>query len=593
MSLNPKRWLAATLPLICAGTVVVLSPPEAHAATTATIDGATTYQPIDGFGFSEAFGRTSLIRSMSATNQRQVLDLIFSRDTGAGLSILRNGISSTSSSIQPTNPGGPNATPRYVWNGDDDGQVWLSKQAQSYGVSRFYANAWSAPGYMKTNGDEANGGTLCGLQGASCASGDWRRAYANYLIQYTRFYVQEGIPITDIGFTNEPNYTTNYSSMRFTPAQATEFARIIGPLASAAGLKLACCDPVGWNDQRAYSSSILADAEANRYVETHTGHHYSSAPTSPLSTGGKRTWMSEWNPGSSSSSWTTAWDDGTGYDGFTIASSIHTALTAGNVNAYVYWYAISANNTRAFIQGDGTSYSVSKRLWAMAQYSRYIRPGAVRVGATTPDANLRLSAFRNPDGSVVVVALNAGGAAQSTSFSLRGGVTAGTATPYVTNNSSSMAAQSPIGISGGAFTATVPARSLVTYRITGGSTPPTTPATTPPTTPSTTPPTTPPGGSGCAAAYQVVNSWQGGFQADVTVTNNGSAATNGWRVSWTLPSGQSVSQVWNGTLSASGSDVTVSNAGYNGAIAPGGRTTFGMIVSGGSSSPPALTCTST
>lgn len=77
---------------------------------------------------------------------------------------------------QATNPGGPNATPHYVWNGDDDGQVWLSKQAQSYGVSRFYANPWSALGYMKTNGDEANGGSLCGLSGASCASGDWRRA---------------------------------------------------------------------------------------------------------------------------------------------------------------------------------------------------------------------------------------------------------------------------------------------------------------------------------------------------------------------------------------------------------------------------------
>jgi glucuronoarabinoxylan endo-1,4-beta-xylanase len=80
--------------------------------------------------------------------------------------------------------------------------------------------SWSAPGYMKTNGDEANGGSLCGLAGAACASGDWRRAYANYLVQYTRFYAQEGITIDDIGFTNEPDFTATYSSMRFTPAQA-------------------------------------------------------------------------------------------------------------------------------------------------------------------------------------------------------------------------------------------------------------------------------------------------------------------------------------------------------------------------------------
>ncbi|NUT51641.1 MAG: cellulose-binding protein [Saccharothrix sp.] len=596
-SRSRKRLPAAMVSLACvaAATAVVLGQAPASAATTATIDGATSHQSIEGFGFSEAFGRTRVIQALSATNQQQVLDLIFNRETGAGLSILRNGISSTSSSIQPTNPGGPNATPKYVWNGDDDGQVWLSKKAQSYGVNRFYANAWSAPGYMKTNGTENNGGTLCGLQGASCASGDWRRAYANYLIQYTKFYAQEGIPITDIGFTNEPDYTTDYSSMRFTPAQATEFAKIIGPLAGQAGLKLACCDPVGRNAQRNYTSSILADAEANRWVSTHTGHHYSSAPTSPIQTGGKPTWMSEWSPGGSSSSWNTAWDDGSGIDGFTVANSIHTALTGGNVNAYVYWYAVSTNNTRAFIQGNGTSYAVSKRLWAMAQYSRYIRPGAVRIGASTPDANLRLSAYRNTDGSVIVVALNAGTAAQSTAFSLRNsGVTTGTATPYVTNNGSNMAAQSAIGVSGGAFTATVPARSLVTYRITGGpgsTTTTTTSTTTTTTTTSATTTTTTPTGTGCTATYRVVNSWEGGFQAEVEVANAGTATTRGWRVSWTLPSGQSVTQVWNGSLTTSGATATVADAGWNGTLAPGARTSFGFTASGPPGTTPALTCT--
>lgn len=576
-----KRASAALLAAAAAASAVVLGQSPASAATTATIDGATVLQPIDGFGFSQAFGRTNVIRALSAENQQKVLDLIFNRQTGAGLSILRNGISSSGSSIQPTNPGGPNATPRYVWNGDDDGQVWLSKKAQSYGVNRFYANAWSAPGYMKTNGTENNGGTLCGLQGATCASGDWRRAYADYLIQYTKFYAQEGIPITDLGFTNEPNYTTDYSSMRFTPAQAAEFTRIIGPLAAQNGLKLACCDPVGWNDQRNYASAITADAQTAGYVTTHTGHHYSSAPTSPLSVGGKRTWMSEWSPGGSSSSWNTNWDDGSGIDGFTVANSIHTALTAGNVNGYVYWYAVSTNNTRAFIQGNGANYSVSKRLWAMAQYSRYIRPGANRIGATTPDGNLKLSAYRNTDGSVVVVALNTGTSAQSTAFSLRNaGTTTGTATPYVTNNASSMTAQAAIGVSGGAFTATVPARSAVTYRITGGG----------PTTTTTTTTTNPQPGNGCTATLKVTNSWDGGFQADVTVANTGSAATTGWRVSWTLPGGQSISQLWNGKLTADGSVVTVANVDYNGAIAPGATATFGLIATGPPGSP-ALTCT--
>lgn len=350
-----------------------------------------------------------------------------------------------------------------MWNGDDDGQVWLAKKAQSYGVSRFYADPWSAPGYMKTNGSESNGGTLCGLSGASCSSGDWREAFANYLIQYTRFYAQEGVPITDLGFTNEPNFTATYSSMRFTPAQAVEFARILGPKAAAAGLNMTCCEAVGWSGQRDYSSAIVADPTAGRYVTLHTGHSYGSNPTFALPAGDRHVWMSEWAP---SGGWNTQWDSGQSTDGIAIAEHLSTSLTAGNVSGYLYWYAISTGETQAFIQGDGSNYHVSKRLWAMASYSRYIRPGAVRIAANTSDGNVRLSAFRNTDGSVVVVALNVGYSDASMSYALRNtGVTTGTATPYLTNSGSSMTPQPAIGISGGTFDATVPARSLVTYRI--------------------------------------------------------------------------------------------------------------------------------
>ncbi|HKT02136.1 MAG TPA: glycoside hydrolase family 30 beta sandwich domain-containing protein [Rugosimonospora sp.] len=463
--LSGRGALAAAVATAITGvTTVVMLGSAAYAASAATINGASVLQQIDGFGFSSAFARANTIRSLSAANQRQVLDLLFSPTTGAGLDILRLGVSSTGSSIEPNNPGGPTATPKYVWNGDDDGQVWLAKQAQSYGVSRFYANPWSAPGYMKDTGNEANGGTLCGLSGTSCASGDWRRAYANYLVQYTRFYAQAGIPVTDLGFTNEPNFTATYSSMRFTPAQAVEFAKILGPLAQAAGLKMTCCDAVGWSSQLGYTQAIVADPTAAGVVTTHTGHSYGSFPTAPLPVSNRHTWMSEWAP--SGSSWNTNWDDGSGFDGFTIAQQIHTALTGGSVDAYLYWYGISTGATQAFIQGNGSTYSVSKRLWAMANYSRFIRPGANRIGATTPDGNLRLSAYRNTDGSVAVVVLNTGTGATPVTYALQNtGVTTGTATPYLTNGANNTAVQPAISIGGGSFNATVPARSLVTYVI--------------------------------------------------------------------------------------------------------------------------------
>jgi dienelactone hydrolase len=115
-------------------------------------------------------------------------------------------------------------------------------------------------------------------------------------------------------------------------------------------------------------------------------------------------------------------------------------------------------------------------------------------------------------------------------------------------------------------------------------------ASTPPTSQTSTPPTSPPPGNGCTAAYQTQNSWPGGFQGQVTVTAGGSAI-NGWTVTWTLAGGQTVTQVWNGTLTTSGSTATVQNAAYNGALAAGASTTFGFLANG-SPSTPTLTCTS-
>jgi O-glycosyl hydrolase len=184
-------------------------------AATITVNLGQTYQKMDGFGTSEAFQRAVQMTKLPADQQRKALDLLFSMDKGAGLSILRNGIGSSPDmssdhmvSIQPKSPGGPSASPKYVWDKADNGQLWVATEAaHTYGVRTFYANAWSAPGYMKTNGNDANGGSLCGVGGASCSSGDWKQAYANYLVQYIKFYAESNVTITHLGFLNEPDLT--------------------------------------------------------------------------------------------------------------------------------------------------------------------------------------------------------------------------------------------------------------------------------------------------------------------------------------------------------------------------------------------------
>lgn len=100
------------------------------------------------------------------------------------------------------------------------------------------------------------------------------------------------------------------------------------------------------------------------------------------------------------------------------------------------------------------------------------------------------------------------------------------------------------------------------------------------------------GGGGCTAAYTVSNQWGNGFTANVTVTNSGTAATRGWKVTWTWGGNQAITNLWNGTESHSGQAETVTNAGYNGSVAPGGNTSFGFQASyTGSNATPTLTCT--
>lgn len=97
-------------------------------------------------------------------------------------------------------------------------------------------------------------------------------------------------------------------------------------------------------------------------------------------------------------------------------------------------------------------------------------------------------------------------------------------------------------------------------------------------------------GAACTAEHRIVNSWSGGYQGEVTVSNGGAGPLDGWTVTLTLPSGQSLTNVWNGQSTGTSGSVTVRNAAWNGTLGAGGSTTFGFTVNGGSTAPTALTC---
>jgi hypothetical protein len=85
----------------------------------------------------------------------------------------------------------------------------------------------------------------------------------------------------------------------------------------------------------------------------------------------------------------------------------------------------------------------------------------------------------------------------------------------------------------------------------------------------------PSGPAACTVRY-ATNVWPGGFTADVTVTNTGSALVDGWRLAFALPAGQRITSTWNATTSPVSGAVTASSLAYNAQIPPGGKVTFGL-----------------
>jgi hypothetical protein len=75
------------------------------------------------------------------------------------------------------------------------------------------------------------------------------------------------------------------------------------------------------------------------------------------------------------------------------------------------------------------------------------------------------------------------------------------------------------------------------------------------------------------------------------VKNTGSGTLNGWQLGWTFPGTQAIKNLWNGSYTQSGATVTVSNASYDGSLAPGATATVGFTATGISASPSAVTCT--
>jgi O-glycosyl hydrolase len=256
--------------------------------------------------------------------------------------------------------------------------------------------------------------------------------------------------------------------MRSNGQQAADFIKILHPTLQKANLTsqvgIACCDAEGWSSQSGMLPSLRP---VDSQLSLITSHAYTSSPGSPMNTP-HRVWQTE--AADLNGAWTTAWySSGGAGEGLTWANNVFQAVVNANCSAYLYWIGVQGGDTNSkMVRISNGAVQASKRLWAMGQWSRFVRPGAVRVGTSGSASGLRVAAFRNVDGSVAVQFINTGGSVAKVSVKLSGGSgDASSVKAWVTDNSHEIG-DLDSSISAGVASASIPSRSMATVLLSYG-----------------------------------------------------------------------------------------------------------------------------
>jgi glucuronoarabinoxylan endo-1,4-beta-xylanase len=336
---------------------------------TVAINTDSTYQTIAGFGGANRMWGTQFLKPAEAKKA-------FGTDeTDLGLSIFRVRLAS-------------------------DSTEWplileSVKEAQQYGA-KILASPWSPPANLKSNNSTVGGYLLPGNY----------EAFKDYINSFIAYMAANGVDIYAVSIQNEPDIPVSYESCEWTSSNMINFLKNYGHLIEVS--KIAA--PESFNFNKDFTNALLNDEDAVNNLGIVAGHIYGGGLGAfPLAEQkGKEIWMTEYllnlNTGSSGSpAWTSyskseIWDES-----LEMLHTVHEAMTY-NWSAYVWWYL---QRYYSFI-GDGdqgtTNGEILKRGFAFSHFSKFIRPGFVRVDAgKSQSTGLEITAYAGNDQIVVVI----------------------------------------------------------------------------------------------------------------------------------------------------------------------------------------------
>ena len=148
------------------------------------------------------------------------------------------------------------------------------------------------------------------------------------------------------------------------------------------------------------------------------------------------------------------------------STSIYQALNQGGFSAWFYWWAMNyTNDNGGLINYSNTAWTfqIPKRLYTIGQFSRFIRPGSVLVTSTSSSSSLESTAAKPTTGTVALVLSNTSTQSLTVTVTLSNLSTPpSSVTPFRTSSTENQVQLSPISVSSGKFTITIPASSVVT-----------------------------------------------------------------------------------------------------------------------------------
>lgn len=375
-----------------------------------TVDTAASMQTIEGFGFTLTGGSAMLINRMESSAKAALLNELFgSPDSGSGISYLRVSIGASDLSPfvfsyddMPAGQEDPTLAHFSLAHDTVDLLPVLKQILQINPAIRIMGSPWSAPVWMKDNGSSI-GGSL---------QPQYYSVYAQYFVKYIQGMSAQGITIDAITIQNEPQHGGNNPSMLMTAAQQATFIKDhLGPAFQAAGINTKI---IIWDhncDNPNYPISILNDTETRQFIHG-TAFHLYNGDISALGMvhaahPDKALYFTE--------QWTGA--NGT-FDGdfqwhlknVVIGSMRNWSRVAlewnlANDPSFDPHTPGGCSECKGAVTINGSAVTRNVGYYIVAQASRFIPPGSVRIGSNEV-SGIHQVAFRRPDGKKVLLALN-------------------------------------------------------------------------------------------------------------------------------------------------------------------------------------------